>query len=101
MTGAAANEPRSAVAYDIDNWGSTPTAEEFAAHHAAHAKGGTSWWVTIYEDEVEKGRSPYVWASLDGGRPHGSCVSPHALWSARDARLMPVTWRPTVARVPS
>ncbi len=69
-----------------------PTPEEIRAHHAAHAKGGKSWWVTVYPDEVERGRDPYVWISFGDDFPHGCMPSPTARWSPRDARLVPVEW---------
>lgn len=83
----------------LDDWRPMPSRAELAAHHAMHAKRGGSWWVTIYPDEVEKGRDPYVWYSV-GDRVYGTggacgLPSPSALWSPRDARLMPVAWPST------
>lgn len=78
------------------DWRSRPTSEEIDAHHAAHTKGGQSWWVVTYPDEVDAGREPYVWVSFGQSTVHGVGVggqpSPAARWSPRDARLMPVAW---------
>ncbi len=80
----------------VQEWRPAPSRDEVVAHHAAHAKGGTSWWVTIYPNEVESGRDPYVWYSRGDGSVWGCGVcglaSSEARWSPRDARLMPCAW---------
>ena len=69
----------------------TPTAEEFAAHHAAHARDGVSWWVAVYGDDEHRG-DPLVYGVMGGDRFAEARPAPHALWSPRDWRLMPVEW---------
>lgn len=79
------------------DWRKKPTREEIIAHHAAHARGrgrGVSWWVAIYPDEP--GREAFVIYSMGDGevwlKDGAGMVSSNAVWSPRDARLMPVEW---------
>lgn len=96
MAVAMADQSMPADQPALDGWSSRPTSEEIDAHHAAHAKGGKSWWVTVYPNEVATGRDPYVWVSFGSGIVRGVSMggqpSPDASWSPRDALLMPVAW---------
>lgn len=73
------------------DWRPRPTPAEFKAHHAAHARGGKSRWVTIYPDAAHT-HDAYVVAFFDHNDDIHVDATPGALWSPRDVRIMPVAW---------
>lgn len=80
-----------------DEWRGHPSVAEVDAHHEAHARGETSWWVAVYPSDADTmWAQPFIFYARADAKLwmlNGRCsVTPDARWSPRDYRLTPVPW---------